>query len=150
MIIPQVIKDNFNWQALTENANEALCPAAMASTLSTALGKRNFQDEAKSGWNKCMDKKWCKIVAIVCIVIGCLIVLWLISIVCNVICCGVNMMKSCCWCCSDGCCNCCGRKNPPPPPPPPPPDSREKAYNNPNMYYHPQDGYANQQRYYYA
>lgn len=148
MIIPQAIRENFDIQKLIDGGSKSLCPAAIADTLISNLSKReSFTDETKSKWDKCMDKEWCKIVAIVCIVIGSLLVIWLISIIVNVIFCGAKCMKSLCWCCS--CCR--SNRSPPPPPPPakPPYDSRGQAYNNPNMYYHPQNR-PNTQQYYYA
>ncbi|VEU24249.1 DEKNAAC105348 [Brettanomyces naardenensis] len=146
MIIPQFIREN----AFLFDSN-ALCPAAVASDFTSILLKRNDLQNAQNKWDQCMDKKWCKIVAIVCICIGGLIVLWLISMICSMICCGANCARSICWCCQcDSCCS--GRRNRAPPPPPPPPrDSRGDAYNNPNMYYHPQNEYnKQQQQYYYA
>lgn len=152
MIIPQAIKDNLNIRNILDGGSNKLCPAALANSLISNLNKReSFTEETKSKWDSCMDKKWCKIVAIVCIVIGCLIVLWIISIIMNVIFCGGKCIRSFCWCCS--CNSCCCHRHPPPPPPPPPAkppiDSRGQAYNNPNMYYHPQGG-PNTQQYYYS
>lgn len=140
MIIPEFIVENFS---LKEIANDAFCPANMMN----ALEKRAVSaSSVKSKWNTCMGKKWCKIVAIIVIIIVGLLVLWIISILINILCCGVSCARSFC-----NCCNCCHPRQRPPPPPPQQKDSRGDAYNNPNMYYHPQNnnGYNQQQRYYY-
>ncbi|GME96232.1 unnamed protein product [Ambrosiozyma monospora] len=118
MYIPQFIQENFNLKSLTDSAKDSLCPAKIMSSLTSSnstsdsddysytesnIFERNLSssiDDGKSKWNDCMDKKWCKIVAIVCIVIGSILVLWILSMIIQILCCGVKCVQALC-------CNCC-------------------------------------------
>ncbi|KAG7692342.1 hypothetical protein KL933_000785 [Ogataea haglerorum] len=128
MIIPQFIAENI--QAMM--AVSDVCPTELVGN---SLYKRDINhtwDDTKNGWNKCMDKKWCKIVAIVGIVIGALLAFWLLSTLFQLICCGVKCVDALC------CCFCRGgrrTKTEVIDKEQPAPTSQGNAYTNPNMYY---------------
>lgn len=85
---------------------DQFCPA---NVMNTILSKRFTEDDVKSSWDKCMDNKTCKIVAIVLIVVGGLILFWLISTLFQVLCCGIKCLNAI-FCCFGSCC-CCGDRN---------------------------------------
>lgn len=108
-------------------------PSSLFSTVNSLSGQYLFKrvettstiDSFKS-WNTCMDNHVCKIVAIVLIVVGGLLFIWLFGGILRCMCCGANMASSLC-CCLSSMCSCCGSDNhnhrrheqaPPPPPPP--------------------------------
>ncbi|KAG7841802.1 hypothetical protein KL942_001681 [Ogataea angusta] len=127
MIIPQFVAENI--QAMMAVAD--VCPTEFVEN---SLYKRDISqtwDDTKNGWNKCMDKKWCKIVVIVCIIIGGLFVFWLLSTIFQLICCGVKCIDAMCCCC------CRGRRKKTEViyKEQPAPTSQGNAYTNPNMYY---------------
>ncbi|OUM53389.1 hypothetical protein BVG19_g2667 [[Candida] boidinii] len=88
------------------STKDQFCPA---NVMNTILSKRSIEDDAKSSWDKCMDKKVCKIVAIVLIVIAALFAFWLVSTLIQVLCCGVKCVGAL-FCCFRPCCP-CGDRN---------------------------------------
>ncbi|ODV58704.1 Pin2p ASCRUDRAFT_72380 [Ascoidea rubescens DSM 1968] len=71
---------------------------AYNDTVSTA---KSFQS-----WDTCMDNNVCKWVAIVGIILASLLVIWLLSTLIQVICCGATCIGALC-CCFFKCCSCC-------------------------------------------
>ncbi|GME68714.1 unnamed protein product [Ambrosiozyma monospora] len=124
MFIPEFIKENFNLESFTSSAKDSLCPAKIISSLTSqdsnnsddySYSNSNFFrrdlsssiDDSKSKWNDCMDKQWCKIIAIICIVIGSILILWILSMIVQILCCGVKCVQA--LCCN--CCCCSGSSN---------------------------------------
>ncbi|KAH3662191.1 hypothetical protein OGAPHI_005439 [Ogataea philodendri] len=139
MIIPEFLLENI--QALM--AAPDICPSELVGNTLHPRDLDKAWNDTKSGWNKCMDKRWCKIVVIVCIVVGGLFVLWVLSTIFQLICCGAKCIEALCCCC------CCGRrKEKVVYKEAPPPSSQGNAYTNPNMYYQQNaNPFADQNRY---